>query len=139
MPSAKARQLRVSMTDAEKRLWSALRARRLSRYKFRRQHPLGPYILDFACIEHRLAIEADGGQHAESNADSNRTAWLERQGWRVMRFWNNDILTNIEGVVEMIVLELKARPRFFTRSANPHPPMAAPWAPPFPTSGRGAK
>jgi very-short-patch-repair endonuclease len=139
MVSAKARQLRVSMTDAEKQLWSALRARRLSRYKFRRQHPLGPYILDFACVEHRLAIEADGGQHAESNSDLRRTAWLERQGWRVIRFWNNDILTNVEGVVEMIVVELKARPRFFIRSANPHPPIAEQWAPPSPTSGRGVK
>jgi very-short-patch-repair endonuclease len=120
------------MTDAERRLWSALRDRRLSPYKFRRQHPLGPYILDFACVQHRLAIEADGGQHAESNADLRRTAWLERQDWRVLRFWNNDILSNVEGVAETIMLELKNRPRFFIRSANPHPPIAVQWAPPSP-------
>ena len=107
MPSQQARALRVSMTDAERRLWACLRGRRLVGYKFRRQHPLGRYILDFACIEHRLAIEADGGQHSESAADERRTAWLERQGWRVLRFWNNEILANSEGVQEMILEALR--------------------------------
>ena len=110
MPSRQARALRVTMTDAERRLWACLRGRRLVGYKFRRQHPLGRYILDFACIEHRLAIEADGGQHSESASDERRTAWLERQGWRVLRFWNNEILTNTEGVQEMI-LEALGGPR----------------------------
>jgi very-short-patch-repair endonuclease len=109
MPSQRARALRVSMTDAERRLWACLRGRRLVGYKFRRQHPLGRYILDFACIEHRLAIEADGGQHSESAADERRTAWLERQGWRVLRFWNNEILANSEGVQEMILQALGER------------------------------
>ena len=110
MPSQRARALRVAMTDAERRLWACLRGRRLVGYKFRRQHPLGRYILDFACIEHRLAIEADGGQHSESAADERRTAWLERQGWRVLRFWNNEILANSEGVQETI-LEALGGPR----------------------------
>ncbi len=91
------------MTDAERRLWAALRARRLRHLKFRRQHPLGPFIVDFACIEHSLVIEADGGQHVDSEADARRTAWLESRGWRVMRFWNNDILANPEGVQEAIL------------------------------------
>jgi very-short-patch-repair endonuclease len=91
------------MTDAERRLWSLLRGRRLSGYKFRRQYPLGPFIADFASIEHRLVIEADGGQHNESDRDARRTAWLEKLGWRVLRFWNNDILQNPEGVADVIV------------------------------------
>jgi very-short-patch-repair endonuclease len=106
MASIKARELRVFSTDAERRLWSALRSRRLQNYKFRRQHPLGRFILDFACVEHRLVIEADGGQHDGNADDARRTAWLAGKGWRVIRFWNNDILTNIEGVMEMILAEL---------------------------------
>ena len=109
MPSQQARALRVAMTDAERRLWACLRGRRLVGCKFRRQHPLGRYILDFACIEHRLAIEADGGQHCENAADECRTAWLGRQGWRVLRVWNNEILANSEGVQEMILEALRER------------------------------
>jgi very-short-patch-repair endonuclease len=97
------------MTDAERRLWSALRGRRLQNYKFRRQHPPGPFVVDFACIEHRVAIEADGGQHAGNAADARRTAWLEQQGWRVLRFWNNDVLTNVDGVQEAILRALSQR------------------------------
>jgi very-short-patch-repair endonuclease len=108
-PAQKARQLRKKMTDAERRLWSALRDRALSGYKFRRQHPIGLYIVDFACVEHMLAIEADGGQHADNRYDERRTAWLESQGWRVVRFWNNEVLTNIEGVVEMILRRLEGK------------------------------
>ncbi len=95
------------MTDAERRLWSLLRGRRLSGYKFRRQRPVGPFILDFACVEHRLVIEADGGQHADNRADQRRTEWLERQGWRVLRFWNNDILSNPNGAADVILRALK--------------------------------
>jgi very-short-patch-repair endonuclease len=108
MERDKARLLRFGMTDAERRLWSALRGRRLKNFKFRRQHPLGPFVLDFACVEHRLVIEADGGQHAENDDDRRRTGWLEAQGWRVCRFWNNDILRNPEGVQTAILSLLEA-------------------------------
>ena len=111
MTEAKARQLRIAMTDAERRLWSALRGRRLKGYKFRRQHPLGRFVVDFACLEHRLIVEADGGQHADSDDDRRRTAWLERRGWRVVRFWNNDILANPAGVEEVVLQELEGHAR----------------------------
>jgi very-short-patch-repair endonuclease len=103
MPNPIARKLRADMTDAERRLWSLLRDRRLQKYKFRRQRPVGPYIVDFVCMEHRLIIEADGGQHAGSEGDERRTAWLETRNWRVLRFWNNEILGNPRGVAEKIV------------------------------------
>ena len=89
-------------------MWSALRDRRLTRYKFRRQHPVGDFIVDFACTEFRLVIELDGGQHADDPADIRRTAWLEGQGWKVIRFWNNDILTNTDGVLQAILRALRA-------------------------------
>ncbi len=116
MPSLRARELRQTMTDAERRLWYVLRDRRLRGYKFRRQRPIGPFIADFACLEYRVAIEADGGQHADNEADMRRTAWLERHGWRVVRFWNNDILLNAGGVAEEILEVIKTCPAF------PHPP-----------------
>src|SRR6266436_3710481 len=103
MPNRKARQLRQCSTDAERRMWSALRDRRLLRYKFRRQHPIGHYIVDFACTEQRLVIELDGGQHGDSTTDTLRTAWLQSRGWQVIRFWNNDILNNTAGVIETIL------------------------------------
>jgi very-short-patch-repair endonuclease len=106
---ANPKQLRLSATDAERRLWAALRNRRLQGYKFRRQHPIGRFVVDFACTKHRLVIEADGGQHSENAADERRTAWLESQGWRVIRFWNPDILRNTEDVVTMIMHALEAR------------------------------
>ncbi len=108
MPSHRARELRQNSTDAERRLWSALRDRRLRGYRFRRQHPTGNFIVDFACTRHRLIVEADGGQHADNEADARRTAWLEAEGWRVMRFWNNDILGNTEGVILAILGELSS-------------------------------
>ncbi|HLY44184.1 MAG TPA: DUF559 domain-containing protein [Stellaceae bacterium] len=108
MPTERARELRRDATDVERRLWSALRDRRLRGYRFRRQHPIGDFIVDFACTRHRLIVEADGGQHAGSEADRHRTALLEGEGWRVMRFWNNDILANTEGVVLAILQELSA-------------------------------
>ncbi len=92
MPNANARRLRQTMTDAERRLWAALRGRRLGGWKFRRQHPVDPYILDFACLECLTGIEADGGQHADPDHDRRRSLWLAQQGWRIVRFWNNDIL-----------------------------------------------
>jgi very-short-patch-repair endonuclease len=102
-----ARDLRRLSPDAEIRLWAALRDRHLAGYRFRRQHPVGPFIVDFACTKHRLVIEADGGQHNGSVADGKRTAWLTQRGWRVLRFWNNDILTNTEGVLAAILAALR--------------------------------
>jgi very-short-patch-repair endonuclease len=97
------RKLRSNMTDAETHLWQHLRARQIIGLKFRRQHPAGKYILDFACIEAKLAIELDGGQHNELQMqDKLRTAWLESQEWMVLRFWNNEVLQNTEGVLEEI-------------------------------------
>ncbi|WP_395828588.1 endonuclease domain-containing protein [Elstera sp.] len=118
MSKVTARHLRQTMTDAERRPWSALRERQLGGWKFRRQHPIGPYILDFACLEKNLAIEADGGQHAGSDHDRQRTAWLAQQGWRVIRFWNNDILQNTEGVLIEILRVLKNIPE---PKQAPHP------------------
>ncbi|MBA1233646.1 endonuclease domain-containing protein [Stutzerimonas nitrititolerans] len=97
-----ARQLRRNMTDAERMLWQHLRAHRLGGQKFRRQQLLGPYVLDFVHFGARLIIEADGGQHSESQHDALRDAWLKGQGFRVLRFWNNDILLNTEGVLAVI-------------------------------------
>jgi very-short-patch-repair endonuclease len=75
----------------------------LAGYKFRRQHPIDGFVVDFACTRYRLVIEADGGQHAENPGDARRTAIIEVQGWRVLRFWNNDIVSNTEGVIETIL------------------------------------
>jgi lysyl-tRNA synthetase class 2 len=96
--------LRHNMTDAERRLWSRLRSNALG-YKFRRQHGLGPYIVDFVCLERRLVIEVDGGQHNQIPGiayDMRRTAWLEGESYRVLRFWNNDVLLATNDVVETI-------------------------------------
>ena len=105
------------MTEAERSLWAALRDRRFVDFKFRRQHPLGPYVLDFFCEAHKLVIEVDGGQHADNVvADEKRTAWLKAHGCRVIRFWNNDILANLPGVLTTIAQAL---------GASPHPLAAA--------------
>src|SRR5947208_2085175 len=107
MPNKTARQLRQAQTDAERRLWFALRDRRLAGYKFRRQYPIGRFIVDFACITFRLIVEADGGQHAQEPRDARRGAILEAQGWRILRFWNNEILDNTEGVIETVLRTLR--------------------------------
>ena len=109
MRNENARWLRRDSTDAERRMWSALRDRRLMRYKFRRQHPIGSFTVDFACTRHALVIELDSGQHADNLADSRRTVWLESQGWMLMRFWNNDVLVNTNGVVDAILRALQTR------------------------------
>jgi len=97
------RQLRKRMTDAEQRLWRALRRKQLANFKFRRQHPFGDYIIDFVCLEAMLAIEVDGGQHGERNLeDAARTEHLKRAGFRVLRFWNNDVLRDSDAVTEAI-------------------------------------
>ena len=110
-PSTKqhARDLRRDMTDAERILWRQLRKNQILGFRFRRQHPIGPYIADFACVDARLMIEIDGGQHAQQgDYDTARTDWLSSQGYKVLRFWNNEILTNLDGVMETIVRELQS-------------------------------
>jgi very-short-patch-repair endonuclease len=101
-----ARSMRRDGTDAEKRTWRLLRGRRFAGFKFRRQVPLGPYILDFVSFEAMLVIEIDGGQHAESAADARRDAWLAREGFCVLRFWNNEVLTQEDSVVVRIAERL---------------------------------
>jgi very-short-patch-repair endonuclease len=98
-----AKTLRSDMTDAEQRLWSALRAHRLAGLSFRRQTPIGSFIVDFVCHERQLIIEIDGGQHAESKRDIERDRWLASKGYRVLRFWNSDVLRNRDGVLQVIV------------------------------------
>src|SRR4051794_26747411 len=100
-----ARKLRRRSTDAEQRLWRYLRSRQLEGAKFVRQFPIGPYVADFACRDAHLAIELDGGQH-RADVDAPRTAVIEAFGYRIIRFWNNDVLTNTEGVLEAIRQEL---------------------------------
>src|ERR1700677_613096 len=105
---SRARTMRGMPTDAELRLWRLLRDRRLNGVKFRRQVPLGPYIVDFLCVKAKLIVEADGSQHAESLRDTIRDAYLASQGWKVLRFWNNEVAENREGVLETILAH--ARP-----------------------------
>ena len=118
----KARNLRVVSTDVERVPWTHLRGRRLGNFKFRRQQPIAGYIVDFVCVETRLVIELDGGQHSELAAqDAHRTAMLEKNGVRVVRFWNDEVLKNLEGVLEELLQQLEAPP-------SPQP---------SPASGRG--
>ena len=99
----RAKSLRRAMTEAELKLWSRLRFRQLGGCKFRKQVPISPYIADFVHMPLKLIVEVDGGQHDESrSADERRTAWLEARGYRVLRFWNNEVLQNIDGVIEVI-------------------------------------
>ncbi len=112
--------MRSASTEAEHRLWQILRAKRLSGYKFKRQLPIDSYIADFACLRHRLILEVDGSQHGGS-ADARRDAYLKRHGFRVLRFWDNDIFNNEEGVIASIIDAL-----------------AGPLPSPSPAEGRGA-
>jgi very-short-patch-repair endonuclease len=107
----RAKALRRTMTDAEKLLWGQLRDARLGGFKFRKQQPIGPYIADFVCQEMRLIVEADGSQHAQSDYDVRRGAFLRGERFEVLRFWNNDVLENAQGVFEAIYAAL----------ATPHP------------------
>ncbi|PIV20416.1 MAG: DNA (cytosine-5-)-methyltransferase [Deltaproteobacteria bacterium CG_4_8_14_3_um_filter_45_9] len=98
-----ARGLRKSHTDAELLLWKYLRTRQMDGVKFRRQQPIGKYIVDFVSFEKRIVIELDGGQHsAEQERDRERDNWLSKQGFKVLRFWDNEVLQNLEGVLEVI-------------------------------------
>ena len=98
--------MRGAMTEAEGRLWKLLRAKRLAEFKFRRQQPIGPFIADFVCMAQRLIVEADGAQHVESESDISRTAYLEALGYRVLRFWNGDILLRPDDVAMTIFASL---------------------------------
>jgi very-short-patch-repair endonuclease len=110
----------------ERKLWSALRNRQLDDAKFRRQQPIGPFIADFVCQERRLIVEADGGQHSTSASDDRRTEFLESKGYRVLRFWNHDILSNLDGVAQVIAAAL----------STPHPARALRESP-SPSGGEG--
>ncbi|KGD85830.1 DUF559 domain-containing protein [Rhizobium sp. YS-1r] len=102
----RARDMRMDSTRAENMLWQAIRDRKLEGFKFRRQVPLRSYILDFVCFEARLIIEVDGAQHAESKSDEVRDAFFQSQGFRVLRFWNDDVVKNLDGTVLTILAEL---------------------------------
>ncbi len=100
-----AKSLRKQTTDTEQLLWRHLRAKRFGGLKFRRQQPIGAYVVDFVCFEKKVIVELDGGQHtlpAEMQDDSNRDQWFESQGYKVFRFWDNEVLTKMQGVLEVI-------------------------------------
>ena len=105
-----AKSLRKNITDAERCLWKHLRAHRLGSAKFKRQQPIGPYIVDFVCFDARLVIEIDGGQHLNNDADRVRDAWLNKHGFRVLRFWNNEVLNETVAVLERIAEYSSASP-----------------------------
>ena len=128
-----ARQLRTEPTDAERELWRHLKSGQMGGVKSRRQHPVGVYVLDFACVQRHMAIELDGGQHAEDlERDEQRTAWLAQRGWRVLRFWNNEVMASMDGVLTVIAQTL--------REAGTRPPPAerAPASMPEPFAGLAA-
>ena len=113
------------MSDAEWKLWQSLRRGQIDGYRFRRQHPIGSYVTDFVCLEKRLIIEVDGGQHADEEQiehDAKRTGWLETQGFHVLRYWTNDVTENLSGVLDMIWLALQELPIARDR---PPPPRRA--------------
>ena len=123
---SQARNLRRNQTTVEEKLWSRLRDRQLEGHKFRRQVPRGTFVVDFACLRKKLIVELDGGQHSDSEQrarDRARSAWLESEGYRVLRFWNHEVLMNMESVLEVVAQALKGR-------EAPHPD-------PLPSGERG--
>jgi len=112
------RDLRRNMTDAERTLWHRLRGKQMDTHKFRRQHPYGNFILDFVCMDAMLVIEIDGGQHANSSKDAERDAALVSAGFRVLRFWNNQVLNELDGVLAVIWSALESHPH-----PHPNPPL----------------
>jgi len=105
---AHARILRRRTTDAEQQLWQRLRSRQIAGAKFRRQHPIGAFVADFCCVEAHLVVEIDGGQHAErAREDEQRTTYMAAHGYRVIRFWNNEVLQSLDSVLRRIEAELK--------------------------------
>ena len=120
----RASELRKTPTEAEALLWYHLRDRRFAEHKFRRQRPIGPYFADFACLEAKLIVELDGGQHVEAvDYDETRTGFMVAQGFRVLRFWNNEVLAQTSAVLERILQALQE---------DPHPN-------PLPQAGEGAR
>ena len=117
------------MTDAERRLWYRLRAHRFGGFKFKRQVLIGPYVVDFACIARRLVLEVDRGQHADSSSDRARDEFLRQKGFQVLRFWNNDVLRNTDGVLDVV------RAHLSQQISDPSP--GALRAPPSPLRGEG--
>ena len=114
-----AKTLRSHQTDAEQRLWYHLRAHRFLDFKFKRQKPIGNYIVDFVCLEQKLIVELDGGQHGgQMQYDQVRDAWLRGQGYRVLRFWNHDVMQQLESVLESILIALASK--------SPSPPAPLP-------------
>jgi very-short-patch-repair endonuclease len=116
---SQARHLRHALTDAEFELWQLLRSRQLAETKFRRQVPLGPWVVDFVSFEQMLVVEADGSQHAENARDQIRDADLRSRGFRILRFWNNDILGNADGVLQQIIDTIERSPS--PRGLRPRP------------------
>lgn len=107
----RARRLRGKQTDVEQLLWYKLRSRQIEDCKFRRQHSIGQFIVDFACLEKKLIIELDGSQHFDATTyDNKRTEYLQSEGFHVLRFWNNDVVNNLDGVLESILLYLGGTP-----------------------------
>ncbi|NVM22445.1 MAG: endonuclease domain-containing protein [Desulfobacterales bacterium] len=103
----RARRLRKNLTDAERLLWRHLCDRQLGGYKFRRQHPVGPFIVDFACLEKKLVVEVDGGEHAKNlEEDVKRSDYLKERGYRILRFWNNEVLAESKSVLSVILTSL---------------------------------
>jgi len=114
------RTLRRNSTDCERELWRYLRGRQMDGARFRRQHPFGDYILDFACIERKLVVELDGGQHARSTKyDGWRTRQLEQAGFAVLRFWNHDVFENRQGILEVILAALQDRAKPIPTQPSP--------------------
>ena len=116
---SKAQLLRKNQTVTEKQLWRYLRNKQLAGFKFRRQHKIGVYIVDFVCPEKRLIVELDGGQHLEQfDYDLKRTGFLERKGYQVIRFWNNEVINELEMVLEEIIRKLESLPSPRSLSAS---------------------
>ena len=117
----RARELRHEAGDAERLVWRLLCDRKLAGCKFRRQHPIGPYFADFACVEKKLVVEIDGEHHAfQIEADARRTELMNSKGWRVVRFWANEVVSNIDGVSTEILTHLTPSAEFTPHDLSPH-------------------
>jgi very-short-patch-repair endonuclease len=111
-----AKSLRKQATNTEWSLWFHLQAKQLEGLKFRRQQPIGKYVVDFVCFEKKIIIEVDGGQHSENDYDKERDEWLKKEGFKVLRFWDNEVLSNMAGVLEVIRSHC-------LKSPSPTPPL----------------